>query len=291
MTHKHTVLVFGATGAQGGSVVNALLANGHNVIGLTRNIESPAAKALAARGVELRVGDYSQPDTLRAVAKGADAAFFMTTPFETGPESEVTQGVSTIDALRDANVNHVVFSSVGDADKATGISHFDSKYKVEEYLVESGLNYSIVAPVYFMENLNSPWTLPELQKGNVAAAMSADRILQQVAVQNIGEFAVALIERGETVFGKRYDIAGDELSFVDAVNQASKASGRDITFQSFPIETLKSQNEELAVMFEWFDTTGYSANIASLKSEFPEVNWLSFADWLELQDWSVLDAA
>jgi uncharacterized protein YbjT (DUF2867 family) len=290
MSDKRTVLVSGATGAQGGSVVDALLANGRNVIAVARDPGSPAARALTARGAEVRRGDYSDTESLRIAAKGADSAFVVTTPFESGPEGEITQGRAMIDALRNAAVGHIVFSSVGSADKATGIPHFDSKYKVEEYLAASGVPYSIVAPVYFMENLTAPYALPALQSGTVSAAMPADRTLQQIAVSNIGEFAAALIERRETVFGRRFDIAGDELSFTEIATLVSGVLDRKMTFQSFPAEALKAQSEDLGLMFEWFDTDGYSADIAGLRSAFPEVNWLTYQQWLAAQDWSALDA-
>ena len=291
MSSKRTVLVIGATGAQGGSVVDALLINGQNVIAAARDPNSASAQSLNNRGVTVRKADYSDQNSMRDAAKGADAAFIVTTPFEAGADAEAAQGIKMVDAMRDAGVGHIVFSSVGDADKATGIPHFDSKYKVEQYLAASGVPYSIVAPVYFMENMTAPYALPELAKGNIAAAMPADRLLQQVAVKNIGDFAAALIERRETVFGKRYNIAGDELALADAAKKASLSMGREIAAQSYPVEGLKAQSEDMGLMFEWFDATGYTADISKLKSEFPEVNWLSFSDWLSLQDWSGLGAS
>lgn len=289
MSHTKTVLVAGATGAQGGSVVNALLEKGHRIVAMTRNPDSSTAIALKDRGVDLRSGDFTNPDSLRTAAEGIDAAFMLTTPFETGPNSEIAQGKAMVDALRAANVGHVVFSSVGSADKATGVPHFDSKYEVEKYLASSGLPYSIIGPVYFMDNLLSPWGLPALQQGSIAAALPEDRPLQQVAVKNIGEFAAALIGRGASVFGKRYDIAGDELTMADAVKKVSEACGRQIAFHGFPVEALKEQSEDLALMFDWFNKVGYSADVAALKAEFPEVNWLTYGDWLAQQDWSILE--
>jgi len=72
--------------------------------------------------------------------------------------------------------------------------------------------YTIVAPVYFMENLLQPWILPSLRQGKLAMALPARRSLQQIAVADIGAFVAAVIERGDTVFGRRFDIAGDELT-------------------------------------------------------------------------------
>ncbi len=75
----------------------------------------------------------------------------------------------------------------------------------------------------------------------------AERALQQVAARDIGAFAAALVERREAVFGKRYDIGGDELT------------GREIRFEGFPAEQLRADSEDMALMFEWFDRVGYAA--------------------------------
>lgn len=289
MSDTRTVFVTGATGQQGGAAVTALLERGHQVIAMTRNPNADRAKALAARGVNIVAGDFKDPDSLVAAARGADAAYAMSTPFEAGTADETKQGIALVNALKAAGVGHVVFGSVASADKATGIPHFDSKYQVEQHLASLGVPYSIVAPVYFMDNLVSPWGLPALKDGKFAAAMPADRPLQQVAVSDIGAFAAALIERREAVYGRRYDIAGDELTGDQAAAILSKATGREIRYEGFPPDVLRAQSEDFAVMFEWFDRVGYSADIAGLRRDFPEVPWLTYEDWATQQDWSVLN--
>ena len=119
----------------------------------------------------------------------------MTTPFESGVEAETGQGLTMIAAIKESGVEHVVYSSVASADRATGIPHFDSKYEIEKVLMDSGLNYTIVAPVYFMENLLFPQTKEGIWNGTVAMAMPESTPLQQIAVSNIGEFVAAAIER------------------------------------------------------------------------------------------------
>jgi uncharacterized protein YbjT (DUF2867 family) len=288
MSNKRSVLVTGATGQQGGAAADALLRRGHEVIALTRNPESQRARDLVERGASLAVGDFSDPDSLVRAARGTDAAYAMMTPFEAGIEAEIAQGLALIEALKAAGVGHLVLGSVANADQATGIPHFDSKYEVEKHLASLGLAYSIVAPVYFMDNLLAPWSLPALKAGKLAMALPADRPLQQVAVRDIGAFAAALIERREAVFGQRFDIAGDELTGSEAAAIVAAASGREIGFESFPPEVLRAESEDLALMFEWFDRVGYSADIEALRRDFPEVPWLSFADWAGQQDWRVL---
>jgi uncharacterized protein YbjT (DUF2867 family) len=289
MSDKQTVLVTGATGKQGGAAVEALLGRGHKVIALTRNPDSDRAKRLANRGVNVAAGDFADFDSLVRAATGADAVYAMTTPFEVGIESEIKQGLALVNAVKAASVGHLILASVASADRNTGIPHFDSKYEVEKQLASLGVPHSIVAPVYFMDNLLEQWNVPALREGKLTMAMPAERRLQQVAVSDIGAFAAALVERREAVFGKRYDIAGDELTGTDAASVVSRATGRDIRFEGFPPDYLRRDSEDMALMFEWFDGVGYSADIEALRREFPDVPWLSFEDWAFKQDWSTLN--
>lgn len=288
MSDKKNVLVTGVTGQQGSAVAKALLQNGHQVRGLTRNVNSEKALAMGQMGVELVGGDFTDTASLDQALANVDAVYAMTTPFETGMDAETAQGVAMIEAAKRAGTNHFIYSSVSDADMQTGVPHFDSKYEVEKVLAGSGLNYSISAPAYFMDNVLGPWILPSVLEGALGLGMPADRKLQQVAVSNIGDFAAALVERGEQVFGKRYNIAGDELTGNEVVAILSKALGKEVAYQAYPVEAVKSQNEDMGLMFEWFDTTGYSANIEMLKKEFPDVAWKTFESWANDLNWDKL---
>lgn len=288
MSDKKTVFVAGATGQQGGAAVEALLKRGHKVTGLTRNPDSDRARALASRGVTIVAGDFSDPDSLTRAAKGADTAYGMTTPFEAGTEAEVQQGIAFIEAAKAAGVGHIVLGSVSDANRETGIPHFDSKYVVEQRIANLGVPYSIVAPVYFMENLSTPWMLPSLQEGKLAMALPADRPLQQVAVSDIGAFVAALVDRREAAFGKRYDIAGDALTGTQTAAVIEAVSGREMRYEGFPPDALRATSEDMALMFEWFDRVGYSADVPGLRREFPDVPWHSLRDWAAERDWSAL---
>lgn len=284
------VLVTGATGQQGGAVVRALLKRNHKVRALTRNDTSPAAEQLRVLGADLVVGDFNNHDSLVSAAQGVDAVFAMSTPFESGVEAETAQGIALVKAIKAAGTSHLVFSSVASADKATGIPHFESKYEVEKYLLSSGIPCTIIAPVFFMDNIVSPWILPGLQEGKLSMGMPGTRTLQQIAVADIGSFAAAVIERGDALHGHRYDIAGDSLTGEEAAAILSKASGRDIRYEGFSPDVLRAQNEDFAIMYEWFDTTGYSADIERLKSDFPEVTWHDFESWALQQDWRILES-
>ena len=289
MPQSKLVLVTGATGKQGGAVVEALLTRGHQVRALTRNSTSSAANRLRQQGVEIAVGDFTDRDSLVRVTRGTDAVYAMSTPYEQGAEKETAQGITITDAAKAAGVAHFIYSSVASANRATGISHFDGKYAVEKHLQASGVPYTIVAPVFFMENLLQPWMLSSLRQGKLSMALPGSCSLQQITVADIGAFVAAVIERRDAVFGRRFDIAGDELTGEEAAAMLSKVTGREVHYEGLPPDVLRAQSEDMALMFEWFDSTGYAADIKSLRRDFPEVKWHTFEEWARKQDWSVLN--
>jgi uncharacterized protein YbjT (DUF2867 family) len=177
MSDSLSVLVCGATGQQGGALARVLLDKGHRVRALVRRPDSPEARELERLGAELAEGNFEEPSTIEDAAKGMDAIFVVATPFEAGMEAETRHGIAAADAAKAAGVEHLVYSSVANADEDTGIPHFDSKRKVEEHIEGLGIPYTIVAPVYFMENPLSPWTLPELKEGRLPMALPSSRPL------------------------------------------------------------------------------------------------------------------
>jgi uncharacterized protein YbjT (DUF2867 family) len=287
-TETLTVLVTGATGKQGTAAAHRLLTRGHRIRGLTRRPDSPAAQALKGAGAELVTGNFDDRASLERVVRGTDVVFAMSTPFEAGIQAETRQGIAIVDAARAVGTRHFVFTSVANADRRTGIPHFESKLEVEEHLRRSGLPFTIIAPVYFMENLFAPWNIEGLKGGVFAQALPAGRTLQQIAVDDIGAFAAHVIDARDRFLSQRIDLASDELTGQEMVEIVSRVSGKPIHFQELPIETVRANNEDLAIMFEWFNRVGYSADIAGLRSTAPDLGWHRFEDWARKQDWSVI---
>jgi uncharacterized protein YbjT (DUF2867 family) len=122
-------------------------------------------------------------------------------------------------------------------------------------------------------------------------ALPASRGLQQVALDDIAGFAVLAMERREQFLGKRFDIASDEVTGSQAAEIISRVSGRKIEYVEVPIAQLRAANEDYAKMFEWFDRVGYSADVARLRREYPEVGWHTFEQWAKEQSWGVLKQA
>jgi uncharacterized protein YbjT (DUF2867 family) len=288
MASKLKVLVTGATGQQGGAVAGALLNRGHQVRALTRSPDSAAARALNKRGAEIVAGDLNDRDSLTEAARGVDTVFAVCTPYEAGTATETEQGINIVDVAAELEIEHLVYSSVGSADRNTGIPHFDSKFRVEKHLRDSGVPFTIVGPVFFMENWTSPWFKPALKQGTVALALPAGRSLAHVALRDIGNFIALIIERRDQFFGKRFDIASDDLTGGQVAEILSRKIGRRLEFQQIPLDAMRQQSEDWARMFEWFDEVGYSFDLDWLKQEFPEVGWTNFKAWVDSQDWSDL---
>jgi uncharacterized protein YbjT (DUF2867 family) len=289
MAKSLTVLVTGATGKQGGAVARRLLERGHKVNAFTRNADSPAAKALAALGAHPVTGSLEDRATLDRALAGADAVFAMSTGFQAGMAAETKQGVTAADAAKAAGA-YLVYTSVGSADKKTGIAHFDSKYEVEKHISKIGVKASIVAPVYFMENAVA-FGRDQLREGTYATPLTPGRKLAQVALADIAAFAVLAIENPDRFAGKRHDIAGDDVSGNDAVAILSRVTEKKFSYFQVPTEMIKKiMGDEGAKMYEWFERVGYTIDLASLKREFPDVGWHSFEAWARKQDWKAIFA-
>ena len=285
------VAVTGATGKQGGAVARTLLHRGHQVRALTRRPESQAAASLKMLGASIHEADLDDGAAVKRAAEGADAFFLMATPYEAGVEAEIRQARTAAKAAKEAGVKHLVYSSVASADQDTGIPHFDSKREVEIYLRKLGIPFTIVGPVFFMENLVGPMFVQGLRAGTLSMPLPASRPLQVIAVEDIAAFVRVVLERPGEFQGKRIDIASDSLTGPEMAKALSRASGTDVGYSEEPLAPVRAQSADLARMWEWFDQAGYSVDVESLVRFYPEVGWHDFRRWAREQDWSVLDVA
>lgn len=215
-----------------------------------------------------------------------DVAYVMATPYEKGAAAETGFGKTGLDGVRAAGVPYVVYSSVSDADRKTGIPHFDSKAEIEGHLQGLGIDHSVVAPVFFSENLMSPWVAPGFAHGVFATGVTADRKLQVISLPEIAEFTALAVEQRHSFRGKRINIASDEPTPIEIARELSEISGRKLAYQQIPLDELRTQNADAARMYEWFNQIGYSVDIPKLKRDYPQVHWRSFREWARAQDWS-----
>jgi uncharacterized protein YbjT (DUF2867 family) len=276
MTADRLVLVTGATGSQGGAVARELLAKGWRVRALTRKPDSDAAKALAAKGAEIVAGDLDDAASLRAALAGVWGVWAVQNTWEAGVEKEEVQGKALAHLARESGVQHYVQSSVGGANRNTGIPHFDNKWRIEQTVRSLGFpSHAVLRPVFFMENLVGPWFL---QGDKLVTALDPATKLQMVAVEDIGRYGAMLFQRAEEMNGIALDLAGDAVTLPEAAAALSRALGREITYQPIPIAMVRQNSEDMAKMLEWFDETGYDADIVRVPRFFG-IPTLTLAPW------------
>jgi uncharacterized protein YbjT (DUF2867 family) len=266
MANNRTILITGVTGKQGGAVARFLQNSGFHLRGLTRKPESEQAAALARQGVEVVKGDLDDEATLRRALAGAWGVFGVQNTGEAGVEREEAQGKRLATLAREAGVEHYVYTSVGSADKRTGVPHFDNKWRIEETVRDLRFpSHVILRPVFFMENLLAPFSL---QGSTLAWALAPGTKLQMIAVDDIGWLGARTFTHAATLNRREIDLAGDVRTMPEAAEILTKALDRPIAFTQAPIEPVRQYSKEMALMLEWFDRVGYSADIAGLEREF-----------------------
>lgn len=256
---ERVILITGITGKQGGAAARELAGKGFRLRGLTRKPGSDAAKALAKLGVQVIEGDLDSESSLTRALDGAWGVFAVQDSWEAGVEREEEQGKRLARLARQEEVQHFVYSSVGSADRATGIPHFDNKWRVEETIRSLEFpSYTIIRPVFFMENLLTPWFL---NGDKLVTALDPRTSLQMIAVEDIGKYHARAFTHAAEMNGTALDIAGDALTMPAAAEALSRALGRGIDYLRIPIEEVRKNSEDFALMLEWFDRSGYNAGI------------------------------
>lgn len=267
--------VVGATGGQGGAVVDALLERGIPVRALVRRL-SARTDALQQRGVEIREADITDRSATTDAFTGVAGVFAMTTPFEDGPEAEIAQGQALVDALVAANVPHVVFSSVADADRSTGIPHFETKARTEAILRASTVPFTIVGPTYFYDNLLGG--IEDVRRGRLDLPLPVDTPLQQMSRRDLGRFVALVLSDPSRFLGARIDLASDDPTPTRMAAALGAVLGTAVTAHSYDAAAISSP--DMRAMFQFLTDTGYDADIDGLRREYPEVGWQRFTDWV-----------
>jgi uncharacterized protein YbjT (DUF2867 family) len=283
---KDLILVTGATGQQGGAVARELLSHGHKVRAMTRKPNGASAQALAALGAEVVQGDLDDAASLERAVKGVWGLFAVQNTWEAGVAGEEAQGKRIAEIAKKGAVQHYVYTSVGSADRKTGIPHFDNKWRVEEAV--RGLRFpshTILRPVFFMDNFLSPWFKPGIDQGKLMIGIQPSTVLQMIAVGDIGTYGRLAFEKHAELNGRAIDIAGAAHTMPETARILSKAAGRTITFERVPIEEVRKFSEDFAIMLEWFDRVGYSVDIPANARAFG-VPPTSLEEWAGRQTWA-----
>jgi uncharacterized protein YbjT (DUF2867 family) len=232
---------------------------------------------LQDRGAKLAEADISDAHTLAAAMRDSAGVFAMTTPFEDGEEAELAQGRAVVAAAGIAAVPHLVFSSVANADRGTGIPHFETKAATERLLADSGVPYTIVGPTYFYDNLLGG--IDDVKAGRLDLAVGLDTPLQQLSRRDLGRFVVHVFENAATHLGARIDVASDAPTPRQMAAVLTATWGREVVAHAH--DPAEIESPDMRAMFGFLSTTGYSADIPALHDRYPDIGWQSFEQWVQ----------
>lgn len=285
---KHPILVFGATGRQGGSVVKALLKAGWPVRALVLNSTKAASLQLRNAGVELVQGSFEETNVIRSAMKDAYGVFSVL-PANLTAEDEVRHGISIADIAAQTNISHFVYSSGASVgSELTGVPRFDAKPRIEAHVRELAMTTTIIRPMIFMEMLVRPGL--GLDEGRLMSLIRPEHSIQLTAVEDIGRFVAVALADKPRFGGRTLKIASDRLTGRELEVIISEAAGRPITYERFPDDVLAA-NTDLAHMAKSLED-GPLAEQVDLKL-MREINpdLLTFRSWLAGNGRKSLDEA
>lgn len=275
MPEKQVIAVIGATGAQGGGLVRAILADRSGAFvarAITRKPESDKARALAALGAEVVAGDTDDPPSLDRAFAGAYGVFCVTNFWEHfSAEREGIQATAMARASRKAGVQHVVWSTLEDTRKRVPLDdnrlptiqgkykvpHFDAKGSMDHVFAEDAAPTSFLLAAFYWENFVRSGMGPRKgPDGNLVLALPLGGAkLPGIATEDIGKCAYGVFRRGTGAVGQRLGVAGEVLSGEDMAARMGRALGRKIQFYDVPFDTYRAMGfpgaEDLGNMFQF----------------------------------------
>ena len=286
---RKKILVFGATGAQGGSIARALLKRGQfDVRAFTRNPESPGARQLRDAGAEVVKGDLDDRASIRAALEGVYGVFGVTNFWEHFDREE-RQGKNLVNAVAGSKVEHFILSSLPPIANATGGAlkspHFDIKAEHEEYAKSLGIPSTFVHVAFYFENFLA--FFPPRPTGNGAFQLGfpqGDTPLAAISVEDVGDIVAPLFEQPDLYIGKTLALAGDELPAAEYAAAMTRTVGADISYAHVPREVYARLGfpgaEDLADMFEFYrlHIPRRTSDIEACRAIAPELQ--NFETWL-----------
>ncbi|HEY6102829.1 MAG TPA: NmrA/HSCARG family protein [bacterium] len=283
-TDSAVIVVTGATGQQGGAVARHLLAKGWKVRALTRDVNKPAARALAGVGAEVKAADNEDRASLERAMRGAYGAFSVQNFWlpGVGREGEVRQGRNVADAAKTAGIAHFVYTSVGAAHRGMGQAHFASKWEIEQYIQALHLPHTILRPVAFMDNFN--WQRAAITNGTFTGwGLRPEKTVQLIAADDIGAITELVFAHLEDYPGKTLELAGDELTEPQIAATLGQVIGRPVRLAQAAVLEGGAPTEEQLAMHRFFNGEGYSADIQWVRRFYPALR--TFERWLHETGW------
>ncbi|KAI9754394.1 MAG: hypothetical protein M4579_004732 [Chaenotheca gracillima] len=272
------LVIFGATGQQGGSLVDYVLndptlSKEFKVRAVTRDVSKPAAQALSKKGVEVVAGDVDDHESLAKVMHGAHTIFGVTVTVydERTKEREVSQGRAMGDAAVAAGAQYFIFSTLSNAGEISGgkyatVEHFDGKAEVEAYIRTLPIKSAFFAPGSFMQNFTNMMMTPQpMGDGTYAIANVVTPQTQLPLIEitaDTGKYVGAILAEPDKYEGKVFAAATKLYSFEEIVEAMSKATGKTVKYNQLPESVMRgflppAAAEDLIQMFYWFQDYGY----------------------------------
>ena len=275
MSNKKIITVFGATGAQGGGLVKAILADtnsGYSVRAVTRDVNSDKAKELAALGAELVAADIDDIGSIKKALDGAYGVFFVTFFWvHLSPEKEYQEVVNFITAAKESNLQHIIWSTMEDSrdwlplednrmptlQGKYKVPSFDGKGSADKLFTEAGLPITCMRVCFYYENFISFRVGPkkfEDGKYYITIPMGTKK-LPCIAAEDIGKCAYGIFKKGDSLIGKTVGIAGEKKTVPELTAEISKATGIDISFNDVTPDVFRSYGfpgaDEVGNMFQF----------------------------------------
>jgi uncharacterized protein YbjT (DUF2867 family) len=307
MSNKKIIAVLGATGAQGGGLVRAILADKSgefSVRALTRDVNSDKAKALAKLGAEVVKADIDSYDSLKSAFAGAYGVYAVTFFWEHfSPEKETAEAKQIAKAAKEANVKHIIWSTFEDTRKWIPLSdnrmptlqskykvpHFDAKAEANEYFTELNLPVTFLLTSFYWDNFiyfgMGPKKGPD---GKLAITIPmGDKKLPGIVAEDIGKAAYGIFKRGNDFIGKTVGVSGGHLTGKMMADSFTKALGQEVVYNAVPFDVFRSFGfqgaDDLGNMFQFkHDFEDYycgARSVEGTKSLNPSLT--SLDEWLK----------
>lgn len=279
---QKTIFVAGATGRQGSAVTRSLLIKGFKVKALTRDPASVNAQVLKNLGAEIITGNLNKPVSFSEHIKSADGLFCVLT-FKNGTDIEMRQGFTLADLAKQHNINHFLYSSVIAAELHTGVPHWESKYRIENYIKQIGLPYTIIRPTSLYENFLIPQLKKRILKGIFPSPINKDAVQQFISAKDIGEISAAIFMNRDMYINKTFAIAAEQMSIGEVVNTFSKAMNKDVRYQKIPQMIVRLVLGKAAFrIVKWVNENDgvFVKDRDAFKKEFPGM--MSLEEWVKI---------
>jgi uncharacterized protein YbjT (DUF2867 family) len=307
MSQKKIIVVFGATGAQGGGLAHAILNDSNSefaVRAVTRDPNSDKAKALAKMGAEVVSGNVDDMESMERALAGAYGAYFVTFFWDHfSPEKEMAEAKNMAAAAKEAGLKHVIWSTLEDVRKWVPLDddsmptlqgnykvpHFDGKGAADQYFIDAGVPVTFMLASYYWDNLIYFGMGPKKDKdGKLTITFPmGDKKMAGIAAADIGKCAYGIFKKGPELIGKRIGIAGDQLSCTEMAKELSKALATEVSYNEISPDQYRSLGfpgaDDLGNMFQFYrdfdEVCNRVRDVKYSKVLNPELQ--SFDMWLE----------